>query len=184
MYYQNYEDYMSTHDRMGSMIINFITHTILYLTDKINGLNLTNRYYSTVRLMDIPSINTTITPVDSIWIADRLWIYEDGEASIYSDYMDKVSSYDEGRIIVASAKGNAEPSAYILNTPTMRSNNDVLTEFAAESLIQSMVTTPADIVKSYKEMEEHAANGTTSDTAMTSEAAILEALSFKYYKAT
>lgn len=182
--YRNYEDQINVNDRIGSMLVSFITHTLIYLTDKIDGLNLTNRYYSTVRLMDIASVSTTIIPADSVWIADRLWIYEEGEASIYADYMDKVSSYDVGRVIVADKKGNASPAGYILNTPTLSSSDNLITEAGAEMITQAIATTPADIVKTYAEMEEHAAEGTASDTAMTSEAAILEALSFKYYKAT
>lgn len=182
--YRYYDDEVNVRDRIGSMLVSFITNTYLYLADKIDGLNLTNRYYSTIRLMDIASVNTTLVPADSVWIADRLWIYEEGEASIYADYMDKVADHDVGRIIVADKKGNASPAAYILNTPTLTNSDSVITEAGAEMITQAIATTPNDIVRTYAEMEEHAAEGTTSDTAMTSEAAILEALSFKYYKAT
>jgi hypothetical protein len=182
--YRYYDDEAKVKDRIGSMLISFIANTYLYLANKIDGLNLTNRYYSTIRLMDIPSVNTTLIPADSVWIVDRLWIYEEGEASIYADFMDKVSDSDVGRIIVADKKGNSSAAAYILNAPTLMNSGNVITEAGAEMITESIATSHNDIIKTYAEMEEHAAEGTTSDTAMTSEAAILEALSFKYYKAT
>lgn len=182
--YRNYDYEININDRIGSMIINFITNTYLYLVDKINGLDLTNKYYSTIKFIDMASINTIITASDSVWIADRLWIYEEGEASIYSDYMDKVYSYDVGRVIVATKKGNSSAGPYIIDSTTLSNTDSLITEKVAKDITHAIATKPSDIVKTYAEMEDHAFNGTASDTAMTSEKAILDALSVKYYKAT
>lgn len=171
-------------ERISSIIIDFIASTYLYLTDKLNGLNLINRYYNTIRLMDMASINSSYIKTDSVWVVDRLWIYSEDESSIYDDYMDKVSPNDVGRVIVADKSGNASPAACILNTPTLDNSGDLINEAGVKTITQSIAANQNDIIKTYTKMEEHAAEGTSSDTAMTSEAAILEALSFKYYKAT
>lgn len=184
--YNNYEKRINLRDKIGSIVANFVVHNFLYLVDKINGINLTDRFYGTISLMDNTAIvNTSITPADSIWIVDRLWLYNEGEASIYDDmYMDMLSRNDSGKIVIASETGNSKAGPYILDNATGNSTNGVLTETAAEEYIQQIATTPADVVKTYDEMEDHNENNTASDTAMASEKAIVEALSFKYYKAT
>lgn len=179
--YKTYKD-DCTHimDKMGDMLIKFVSHTLLYLEDEINGINLRPIFYDTIYMMESCSISTNLSPKDKVDISDRLWIYNEGEASIYSDYMDKLSKEYAGNIVIADTRGNSDPGGKLSSVVTGEDEGIILTEKAVSDYVKKITLSKNSIV-TYDEIMAHEKSG-TSDSLVPSEKAILEALSVKYYK--
>ncbi len=179
--YKNYKDDCSNiMDKIGDFLVKFVSHTLLYLEDEINGLNLRPIFYDTIYAMESCSISTTLAPKDNLGISDRVWIYNEGDTSILSDYMDKLPIDRAGKFIIASNTGNSDTGGKISNQITGNSDSVIVTEKAVSDYVKGIALPKASIV-TYDDMIAHEKSN-ASDSLIPSERSIMKALSVKYYK--
>lgn len=167
----NKEDHIILTDAVCEKIVKIVLHSMVQLTEKITGSNISKIFYETIALSDYLQIKLGYGLKDNLGITDRLWIYNEEDIENLSPYMDMVSSDNAYKIITATKYGNSNASAYILNNIQADSEN-VVTERAVADYVEDTVVPKSNISTTIDE-------DNASDENIVSEKSIVELLSFK-----
>lgn len=158
-------------DEVYEKLVKLVMHSVVQLTEEITGSSISKTFYETISISDYLQSITGYNLKDNLGIIDRMWIYDEGYITDNSAYMSVVSMEDVNRIITANSEGNSKTSVYISEDIQENSFNAVTEGSVAEYLEENTVAKTSVVT----EIDEVNA----SDNEVTSEEAVLKALSFR-----
>lgn len=158
-------------DEVYEKLVKLVLHTVIQLTEEITGSTISKTFYETIAASDYLQSITGFVFKDDLGIVDRMWIYDEGYITDNSAYMSVVSMEDVNRIITATSEGDSKASVYISEDIQENSFNAV-TENSVASYVEENTVAKTDVVTELDTTNP-------SDEEVTSEGAVLKALSFR-----